>query len=237
LCKNFHNIHSELLEIFYSYIQQYNHSQTNIKIVFFLITENISFIPNTILNSSHILRVKRPSVNEYRKLMAINEQDMSKPFIQRISTIKQTRCCEGEPTRFLEHIDIDGVVNIKETRSFSLLENSSQLPEDVFNLICNNIIKDISCPQKIEMTGFRDKLYDILTYNLDMNECLWYIIKHFITHHGEFLISENEISEIIQKTYSFLKYFNNNYRPIFHLESMMYCIINKIHKYGNQKSV
>jgi hypothetical protein len=178
--------------------------------------------------------------------MAINKQDASKPFIQRIASGKPP---EGASTaenslskRVLDNIEIDGIVNIKEMRYFALLENSGQLPEDVFNIICNNIIKDISSPEKIVMTVFRDKLYDILTYNLDMNECLWYIIKHFITHRpapheNRVCMSQNDTSEILKKTYSFLKYFNNNYRPIFHLESMMYCIINKIHKYGNTQSM
>ena len=39
LCKNFHMIHTELLEIFYSYIQQYNHSQSPLQIRFILLTE------------------------------------------------------------------------------------------------------------------------------------------------------------------------------------------------------
>jgi len=61
-----------------------------------------------------------------------------------------------------------------------------------------------------------------------MNECLWYILTFFIESNNK--LSEKDISDILIKTYPFLKYFNNNYRPIFHLESIMYYIINKIHK-------
>ena len=42
VCKNFHLIHSELLDIFYSYIQQYNHNNTNITVKFIIITEHVS---------------------------------------------------------------------------------------------------------------------------------------------------------------------------------------------------
>jgi hypothetical protein len=42
-------------------------------------------------------------------------------------------------------------------------------------------------------------------------------------------LSEEDISEILIRTYSFLKYYNNNYRPIYHLESIIFYIINKIH--------
>ena len=58
VCKNFHLIHGELLEIFYSYIQQYNNPYLAIKIKFILITENISFIPENILNICYTLPVK-----------------------------------------------------------------------------------------------------------------------------------------------------------------------------------
>ena len=47
VCKNFHNIHMELLEIFYSYMQSLKLDFINLKHInlkFVLITENISFI-------------------------------------------------------------------------------------------------------------------------------------------------------------------------------------------------
>ena len=54
VCKNFHMIHTELLEIFYSYMQQYC---SGIHLNFILITEHISFIPNNILNSCHVINI------------------------------------------------------------------------------------------------------------------------------------------------------------------------------------
>ena len=51
VCSNFHHIHNELLEIFYSYMQQYSNINSHIKIYFIIISENISFLPNNILNS------------------------------------------------------------------------------------------------------------------------------------------------------------------------------------------
>ena len=58
VCKNFHHIHTELLEVFYSYIQQYNYPNSSIKIKFIIITEHVSFIPNNIVNSFKILSIK-----------------------------------------------------------------------------------------------------------------------------------------------------------------------------------
>jgi uncharacterized HAD superfamily protein len=41
-----------------------------------------------------------------------------------------------------------------------------------------------------------------------------------------------DISDVLTRTYNFLKYFNNNYRPIYHLESIMHYMIIKIFKYA-----
>jgi hypothetical protein len=80
----------------------------------------------------------------------------------------------------------------------------------------------------LSFTDFRDTLYDILTYNLDVTECLWYILRYFIENQS---LNSQDITDILDKSYYFLKYYNNNYRPIYHLESIMFYIINKIHKY------
>ena len=46
------------------------------------------------------------------------------------------------------------------------------------------------------------------------------------------LLSNNkDVSDILIKCYTSFKYFNNNYRPIYHLESIMFYIIKKIHNY------
>jgi hypothetical protein len=208
LCKNFHLIHTELLEIFYSYMQQYNSIHSHIKIKFFLMTEQLSFIPTNIVNACHILRIKRPCKNTY---------------LQYLKTVGKE-----EDYKLLQSVDVDSILNIKEIRSFPYITSTNSIPKDVFNTICDNVIEEMLSPKKIEFTSFRDSLYDILTYNLDMAECLWYILTHFIEKGA---LHKKDISDIIVRTYSFLKYYNNNYRPIYHLESIIFYIINKLHSY------
>ena len=232
LCKNFHCIHTELLEIFYSYIQQYNHSSSQIQIRFILLTEHISFIPNNILNCCRTLSVKRPSKEQYIKASTTNtgvsENSPVAHFIQRITQLKKNKGNHKKTKEIIENISTENIVNMKEILSFSLLKDKSELPEDVFNIICNNIIHEIENPDKIVFTVFRDTIYDILIYNLDVTECVWYILTYFINNGS---LSKENISTILQKTYLFLKYYNNNYRPIYHLESIFFCIINKIYNY------
>uniref|UniRef100_A0A6C0I3U6 ATPase AAA-type core domain-containing protein n=1 Tax=viral metagenome TaxID=1070528 RepID=A0A6C0I3U6_9ZZZZ len=225
LCRNFHMIHTELLEIFYSYIQHFNHSQSPIKIKFVLITEHISFLPMPILNICHKVSIKRPSPEAYKVLSRQRIENQS--FIQRISdTGKKITIFgpEGQSSLF-DTIDTNGILNIKEIHSLNLVATQNQLPKDIFNIVCDSIIQQINSPQKMEFTKFRDNLYEILTYNLDITDCLWYIIKHFIQS-GQ--LTKDDTSDILADTYPFLKYYNNNYRPIYHLESIMFLMINKI---------
>ena len=51
ICKNFHCIHNELLEIFHSYIHNNNYT------TMILLTEQISFIPSNILSKCEIISI------------------------------------------------------------------------------------------------------------------------------------------------------------------------------------
>jgi hypothetical protein len=215
-------------------MQQYNSEQSVIKLKFFIITEHISFIPSNIINSCQIFNIKRPDKTKYTEM--IQYQNNSQYAIHTASPLLKNTNRDDEPVqtkkenigRIIDTIDMEGFMNIKETQYFSLLTPESEIPKDIFNIVCDNIIKEILNKEKISFTNFRDTLYDILTYNLDAVECVWYILRYLIENN---YLSETDISGIINKTHSFLKYYNNNYRPIYHLESMLFYIINKVHKY------
>jgi hypothetical protein len=218
LCKNFHKIHSELLDIFYSYIQHYNTKITNIQIKFVLMTEHVSFIPYNVLNVCRLIGIKRPDKEMYIEMMN-----------SKISIIdRETKTLTKNTTNILNSISLENVINMKEIQSFSLINSLNELPDDVFNIICNKIIDDINLHKSHDFLKFRDSLYDILIYNLDATECLLYILSYYIENQK---LKRGDISDILQKSYTFLKYYNNNYRPIYHLENIMYYIIIKIYGY------
>jgi DNA polymerase III delta prime subunit len=220
LCKNFHSINSELLEVFYSYIQQYNTKNSNITIKFIILSENISFLPYKIINSCYKLGIKRPSKESYTELLRVNyEKTKHKP-----NTVNNIT--RGE--EILKNIDEKGITNMKEIRTLLHMKPSNNLPDDLFNKVCDNIINKIENIDNIKFTEFRDCLYEILTYDIEINECLWYIIYYFISDNK---LSNNDVSDILIKCYTFFKYFNNNYRPIYHLENIMFYIIKKIYNY------
>ena len=197
LCKNFHKIHSELLDIFYSYLQTLTHK--NIYLHYVFLTESISFIPNNILNRCKIIPVKRPTKNIYKRII-------NKPIDKTIKLVN--------------------IVNIKDiiTQNKQLLEPNKK--------IVNPIIQKIEQFENINFLEFRDNLYNIFIYHLDMNECILYILNHFINQKK---ITEENISDIFFEFYKFLKYYNNNYRPIYHLERFIFYLCKIIH--GLEESV
>jgi len=160
------------------------------------------------------------------------EKNTKKPaennFTKKITYGYQYKMTDKQKS-ILKDIDTNTLINIKEINSFSLMKSADNIPEDIFNIVCNQIIVEIANSRNIHFTNLRDTLYDILIYNLDVVECLWYILMHFIMEEGK--LKPEDISDILEKTYIFLKYFNNNYRPIYHLESIIFYLITKLNNY------
>lgn len=242
LCKNFHTIHSELLDVFYSYIQECNCLHQNLNVRFFFLTEHLSFIPNSILNCCVRLNVKKPEKEHYLKMIdnysvkprvftaATSVPGELNPFIDRISFPNPKK---QEIKNMLENMDKESVLNLKEIMSFSLVKTVDEMPKDIFNVICHNIIDQMLKIKTMDYMEFRDTLYDILVYNLDITDCLWYIISYFIET-GR-LSSTTNMMELMDRVYLFLKHYNNNYRPIYHIESIFYYLIIQIHGYSPEE--
>jgi hypothetical protein len=193
VCKEFHYIHSELLENFYSYMQ--NNNDSNIDIKFILITEELSFIPDNILNCCEVINMSRPTKTAYEK------------------------CCK---TKLPNDLKIENITNIK---NIHINSNELMYPHKI---ICDKILKEMLDINNLKFLKFRDYLYDIFIYNLDITDCIWYILETLI---NKKLIKKNNLSNTLLKTYSFLKFYNNNYRPIYHLESYLFYLISIIHGY------
>lgn len=51
---------------------------------------------------------------------------------------------------------------------------------NTYEIICNKIIKEILDINELKFLKFRDLLYDIFIYNLDITDCIWYILTNLI---------------------------------------------------------
>ena len=193
VCKYFNEIHSELLENFYSYMQKNTSSSVDLK--FILLTEELSFIPDNILNCCEIIHIGRPSKTTYTKCLK-----MSLP----------------------NKIKLENITNIKVLH----LYNADLMLQ--YKIICNKIIDQMVNIKELQFLKFRDILYDIFIYNLDITDCVWYILSSLVERNK---IDTKELSAIMLKTYCFFQYYNNNYRPIYHLENYLFFLVKIIHGY------
>ena len=193
VCKYFHEIHSELLDNFYSYMQQNNNISIDLK--FILISETISFIPDNILNCCEIIHICRPTKTLYVKCIK-----------------------EKLPTK----LKLENITNIK----FLHIYNEDLMLQ--YKIICNKIIHNIINIDDMHFLKFRDILYDIFIYNLDITNCIWYILSSLIS---EKKINREHLSNILIKTFCFFQYYNNNYRPIYHVENYFLNLAKIIHNF------
>jgi hypothetical protein len=191
VCKNFHEIHSELLDNFYSYMQQNNSISVDLK--FIIITEELSFIPDNILNCCEIINISRPTKALY------------------------TKCFKNKLPNKLK---LENITNIKMLHLYN---------EDLmlqYKIICNKIISNMININDLQFLKFRDILYDIFIYNLDITDCIWYILSSLVQQNK---IKDECLSDMMIKTYCFFQYYNNNYRPIYHLENYLFYLVKIIH--------
>lgn len=167
VCKNFHKINRELLDIFYSYMQS--------DIKFILLSESISFLPINIISKCKILSIPRPSTQSYESSLNIVAD---KP-------IHSIKCA-------LLNVD---------------------LPKYDFAIILRCIT---TCD--FTMASLRDELYNILIFDMGVESMILAILESIS-------FTDEQTRQVVQEIVLFLQYFNNNYRPIYHLEKFIYSII------------
>jgi hypothetical protein len=97
-----------------------------------------------------------------------------------------------------------------------------------YKFICDKIIYSILQVDDIKFLKFRDILYDIFIYNLNISDCIWYILSTLIQNKN---ITPEDVSKVLIKAFTFFQYYNNNYRPIYHLENFLFYLVAVIHKY------
>lgn len=192
LCKNFHNIHSDLLNIFYSYMQNMLNNKINLK--FIIITEHLSFMPKNIINICNIVSFNRPSKTKYNN--CLNMKNINNGNIQHIKNIKNLK---------------SNIFNIN----------------DKFKDNCHQLINMIENYQDIKFINVRDKLYSLCINNYDIFHVIYYILQYLIKNKR---ITNDKFHKILINIYKTIRLYNNNYRPIFHLEKIIYYLIIIIHE-------
>jgi hypothetical protein len=119
----------------------------------------------------------------------------------------------------------------------SILKDRTRITHPIINIqypdttpnhipVCLNIIKYMLDIEHFEYIVFRNTLYDILVYNIDLHDCIWYILHTFI--HNKH-IDEDKIPGVITETINMLAKYNNNYHNIYHIEYYCCYLVSIIH--------
>ena len=147
LCKNFNAIHNELLEIFYSYMQtQFN---TNITIRFIIITTEITFIPENIINCCERISLARPAKSNYNKTFKIKlDKEYNTSLIN----------------------------NIKDIKDYKSVKAKYNILQTAHHNICTQILDCIINYTVLKYINLREHLYDICIFELNIYNCIIYII-------------------------------------------------------------
>ena len=191
LWKNFDKTRDELMEIFYSYLN--NTKPIQLKYIF--ITENPSVLPESILNICLMLPIKRSSVTTHKKL--VNEK---KSFTKN---------------------EIGNIRNIKE-----FVFNNAVTDIDYNKKIVSSLLNTIKNYEDFDIKILRNQIYDIFTYNLCMKTCIKDLLFSILK---VFELSSSKIKKIFIEINNFYKLYNNNYRPIYHIENLIITLIKIIH--------
>ena len=218
MCKNFHKIHSELLETFYSYMLSTDH----VSLKFIILSDHVSWLPDNIIHRCKLIPFKRPTATAYNKCLKSPPPTPTPTTALTHSTdiIKET------PVRLTSKFRLETITNIKALKS-----NITELTEPHEN-ICNYIVGIIISPEnELKYDMLRESLYDLLTYDINIQECVWFILRQLIE---KGLLLPEMMNDVMIQTYVFLQYFNNNYRPIYHLENFVLLLVCKIHTYAHK---
>tara|TARA_B100000780_G_scaffold274770_1_gene240297 strand:+ start:1968 stop:3026 length:1059 start_codon:yes stop_codon:yes gene_type:complete len=218
LCKNFHEINNEIIEIFYTYMQK--NLINNLTLKFIILTEHLSFIPTNIQDICKIFYYSKLSYSNYIKLSNVNNKkfllekqkkdnnvDKNTPqYVSNISSINMLKYIDLNDTN-------ENIVNFKTS-------------------ICDKIINIIFSNQ-INYNIIRNILYDILIYNLNIYDSTYYIVNSVILKKIELSgekMDKDFINKIFVRVCILFKYYNNNYRPIYHLEAFILYLIKLVNE-------
>ena len=192
LCKNFQDIHPELLSLFCTYMQILDHK--SIVLTYVIVTESLSFLSDKIIDRCLVIPVRRPTRLQYAKCIGIS---------------------------LGKAIDPKTVTNVKD-----LIVGLSS-PTNACSKVAETILGHIIDPSQLDFLCLRDSLYDMFIYQQDVCECLWLVISKLVRQYD---LTHADLEHILLELYRFLRRFNNNYRPIYHLEHFILYLCTTINR-------
>lgn len=114
--------------------------------------------------------------------------------------------------------DVSKITNIKTWRDGLVINNESLLKQRLLILL--------ESYENFDFEEVRKVIYDILIQNNNMIDLLWDVVGYLVKDK----MDPSKGICLLKETYSFLELFNNNYRPIYHLERYLCILLRLIHE-------
>ena len=172
-----------------------------VNIKFIFITESLGFIGDNIINRCKVIDISKPSKSNYLKII---KQKIDKNNINNIENIKDLK-----------------------KNSFQIESNNKLKNLNINNIIINEILNEIKDSDKFTFSKLRELLYDVCIYELNIENLIYDLIRELKIQK---LINDVDLYNILIENFRFLKLYNNNYRPIYHLEKIVIYISMQIWK-------
>jgi DNA polymerase III delta prime subunit len=184
--------------------------------VFFVVCHNFHKTHNDLLDIFYsymsvpcIPGVKNPIINfivlttSLSSLPSTIKNNTIHIYFKRPTAIKYMNIGEGANTTIsLNRHNIREINNIKD------LNHRMNFEKPIQDKISHYLLEE-----EIDLTALRNDLYDILSYNVDIGECFFKLIKK-----NEERLKGKDYDEIITLVFEFYKNYNRFYRQIYHLE-------------------
>lgn len=75
---------------------------------------------------------------------------------------------------------------------------------------------------EIDFKTVRESIYELFIYEADLHTCVWKILANLVDLK---LVDNSNVCRVILETQNFLKLYNNNYRPIYHVERYLFILM------------
>lgn len=152
VCREFHTIRAELLDVMYSYMQQYNSGDIVVRWV--ILTDEYSFLPEELVQRFSTIAITRPKAVDLRWKQSAAEEHFLRG----------------------EYEQLDAVTNVQ-TGNIKTIH--LKVPDPTY-FISLRIVQLIMTAHQSFPYEMREALYDILLYQLDVHACVRSILTQCI---------------------------------------------------------
>lgn len=98
-------------------------------------------------------------------------------------------------------------------------------PDKLHYALCNTIVNQLtntSLHKPFPFAELREQLYQLSVYQLHLPTCIWYIIE-------KLQFTDKQLESVMEHVLSFFKLYNNNCHPIYHLERLIFNMLETLH--------